>query len=362
MKGELMAAEIDGGKWKKTQERHRRWWRREGVIITCWTPFLSAPPPQPDLGETVEERWLDIDRLSARVGRDASHALYPADTAPIANFAGWGPGCLATYLGSRPKFAEDTVWFFPREDKPESWPEFRFDPENEWWRLHEATLRRLVRESEGRYLIGCPDLVENLDILCSLRDGQEVMMDMIEKPEWVSERIRQINAVWFAAYERIWNIIKAGDGSGAYHAFGIWGDGKTAKLQCDSSAMISEDMFDEFVVPALSEQAAWLDNAVYHLDGTQALRHLDSLLAIPGLDAIEWTPQAGIEGGGDKRWYDVIRRIIEAGKAVMTVHVAAADVIPLLDAVGPRGIFLHVNDVNTAGELDALAEEVHRRF
>jgi hypothetical protein len=280
----------------------------------------------------------------------------------MANFTGWGPGCLATYLGSRPKFAEDTVWFFPREDEPELWPEFRFDPENRWWRLHEATLARLVRESGGRYLVGCPDLVENLDILCSLRDGQAIMMDMIEKPEWVSERIRQINDVWFAAYERIFDIIKADDGSCAYHAFGIWGDGKTAKLQCDASAMISEDMFDEFVVPALSEQAAWLDNTVYHLDGTQALRHLDSLLAIPGLDAIEWTPQASIEGGGDKRWHEVIRRILDAGKAVMTVHVAAADVIPLLDAVGPRGVFLHVNDLKTAEELDSLAEEVHRRF
>ncbi len=254
MKGEAMAGEIDGGKWKETQERHRQWWRREGVIITRWTPFVSAPPPPPDPGDTVEARWLDIERVSARIAREAPCTGYPADMAPMANFVGWGPGCLATYLGSRPKFAEDTVWFFPREDDPELWPEFRFDPENEWWCLHEATLGRLVRESEGRYLVGCPDLVENLDILCSLRDSQEIMMDMIEKPEWVSERIRQINAVWFAAYGRIFDIIKAGDGSSAYHAFGIWGDGKTAKLQCDASAMISEDMFDEFVVPALYEQ------------------------------------------------------------------------------------------------------------
>ena len=106
--------------------------------------------------------------------------------------------------------------------------------------------------------------------------------------------------------------------------------------------MISDEMFDSLVVPSLVEQTRWLDHSVYHLDGTQALHHLDSLCAIPRLDAIEWTPQAGIEGGGDPRWYGIYRKILDAGKSVMAVHVSAKDVIPLLDAVGPDGIFLHI--------------------
>jgi len=359
-----VTAGIAGGKWKKTQERHRAWWKREGVILSRWAPFVATPQgiPGPAGGASVEDRWTDIDIVSGRVAYEADYTEYPADMAPIVDFMGWGPGCLATYLGSEPGFAEGTVWFFPRKDRIEDWPSLKFDPENKWWKLHEATLSRLVAESKGRYLIGCPDLVENLDTLCSLRDGQEIMMDMIERPEWVEEKIREINTVWFEAYDRIWNIIKAEDGSSAYNAFGLWGDGKTAKLQCDASAMISQDMFDRFVVPSLSEQASRLDNAVYHLDGTQAIRHLDSLLAIEGLDAIEWTPQAGIEGGGDRRWYDMYRKILDAGKSVMTVHVDAADVIPLLDAVGPNGIFLHIMDLNTPGELETIAGEVHKRF
>jgi hypothetical protein len=73
------------------------------------------------------------------------------------------------------------------------------------------------------------------------------------------------------------------------------------------------------------------------------MHHLDSLLEIEELDAIEWTPQAGIPGGGDPRWYDLYRRILAAGKGVQAVGVAPAEVIPLLDAVGPAGMYLMVS-------------------
>ncbi len=43
------------------------------------------------------------------------------------------------------------------------------------------------------------------------------------------------------------------------------------------------------------------------------------LLAIEPLDAIEWTPQAGIEPGGNRRWHDLYRRILAAGKSVQVL-------------------------------------------
>ena len=46
-----------------------------------------------------------------------------------------------------------------------------------------------------------------------------------------------------------------------------------------------DDMFRRFVVPALTEQCEWLDNSMYHLDGTQCIDKLDPLLAIEALAA-----------------------------------------------------------------------------
>ena len=104
--------------------------------------------------------------------------------------------------------------------------------------------------------------------------------------------------------------------------------------------MISPEMFREFVVPALTEQCAWLDYSLYHLDGTTALHHLDSLLKIEPLDAIEWTPQAGLPGGGSPQWYDIYRRIKAAGKSVQAIRVDPEEVAPLIDAVGGEGLYI----------------------
>ena len=154
-------------------------------------------------------------------------------------------------------------------------------------------MRQTVEWSRGRYLAGCPDLVEGLDILASLRASEPLLCDLVERPAEVEARLAEIQQAWFEVYARIYEIIRQPDGSSAFHAFYLWGPGKTAKLQCDISAMISPRMFKRFMVPILNQQCAWLDQALYHLDGHQCLVHLDALLSIEGLDAIEWTPDPG---------------------------------------------------------------------
>jgi hypothetical protein len=235
------------------------------------------------------------------------------------------------------------VWFHPCLEEtaaPERLPPLRFDPASPWWRITEDILRRCVELARGKYLVTCPDLIENVDVLSSLRGARTLLLDMGERPGWVEQKVWEINEVWFAAYQRIYDLIKLDDGSSTFGAFYIWGPGKTAKVQCDASAMFSPKMYRRFVVPALTAQCEWLDNSLYHLDGTQAMVHLDALLEIAPLDAIEWTPQAGIETGGHPRWYDLYRRVLAAGKSVQVVSVEPHEVLPLLDAIGNQGVYI----------------------
>jgi ABC-type sugar transport system ATPase subunit len=111
-------------------------------------------------------------------------------------------------------------------------------------------------------------------------------------------------------------------------------------------------------VPALTAQCKWLDHSLYHLDGTQAIVHLDTLLQIEPLDAIEYTPQAGIETGGHKRWHEMYRRILAAGKSVQVVNVEIPEVMPLLDALGPKGVYLLIQfkDEREAEQVQKLVE------
>ena len=333
--------------WGQTKQRFIKWWNREGLLVGMYgAPETArclhesvAPPARP---ATLEEYYTDAAFRAAQNHYRLSRSIFPLDVLPSAT-TNLGPGSLALLLGARPGFSEDTVWFHPcieQEREPERLPPLRFDPEHPWWRATEAIIRRCAELARGKYLVGCPDLIENVDVLASLRGIETLLMDMIARPEWVEQKVWEVNDVWFAAYDRIYDLIKLEDGSSTFGPFHIWGPGKVAKVQCDASVLFSPKMYRRFVVPALTAQCEWLDHSLYHLDGTQALVHLDALLAIERLDAIEWTPQAGIETGGHQRWHDLYRRVLAAGKSVQVLNVEPDEVMPLLDAIGPKGVYI----------------------
>lgn len=351
--------------WEDTKQHFIDWWNHDGLVLGMWgAPPCDAMPHEdclsPPNPKSVRDAYGDGELRAQRNHYVLAHQSFPADVLPISD-TDIGPGSLALFLGSNPGFSPATVWFEPLIhdcDKPEDWAPFQFDEWNEWWRVTATTLKACAERARGKYLVGCPDLVENVDILAALRDPQTLLVDMIERPEWVERKISEINQVWFEVYRRIYDIIHLPDGSSAFGAFRIWGPGKTAKVQCDACAMFSPAMFRRFVVPSLTRQCQWLDNVMYHLDGTQAICHLDALLAMEGLDAIEWTPQAGIEGGGHPRWFEMYKRILGAGKSIQVVGVNRHEIKPLLDAVGGKGVYVmtHLSSPSEAEDIMNMVE------
>lgn len=347
--------------WERAKEHHLAWWRGEGFVISGgWATKPGRPWEQtrdPGPATSLTQRYTDASWRAEHAHHQIAQRCLTGDLVPLVS-TDIGPGSLATFLGSEPELAEDTVWYQPCIEDPESSPPLAFDPENRWWRIHEGVIRACVERSRGRYFVGCPDLIENLDTLASLRGTQTVLMDLIERPDWVHARLGEINQAFFAAYQRIYDLIAHPDGSAAWGAFGLWAPGKMAKVQCDISAMLSPRMFGQFVAPSLEEQSRWLDYSMFHLDGADCIPHLDRLLAIESLDAIEWTPNPGVPRGDDPYWFPMYRRILEAGKSVQMVSVSQHQVVPILDALGPRGLYLMLDDITSADQLYALERAV----
>jgi 5-methyltetrahydrofolate--homocysteine methyltransferase len=85
-------------------------------------------------------------------------------------------------------------------------------------------------------------------------------------------------------------------------------------VECDVICLLGPRHARRFVLPAIAEEAAYLDHCIFHLDGPAALVHLDDLLAIPAIDAIQWVP-----GDGQPRspqWMDLLQKIQAAGKGL----------------------------------------------
>lgn len=357
--------------WEQTRERITAWWTGEGMVLSVTarrdTGLQSRDETQAPFyylmagldiydhylnPQNLVDSWVNPVKRAQAAARNLEGIYFGGEAIPFFD-THIGPGSLATFIGSTPRFAEETVWYEPVITDPDNHPPLCFDPENPWYLKQKALLEAGMEVSQGRYLVGMPDLIENLDTLASLRDSQLVMMDMVERPAFVKQRIAEINQVFFEVFDRYFEIIRDPWGGNIFSAFAIWGPGKTAKVQCDAAAMISPQMFAEFVAPALTEQCAWLDYSMYHLDGTQAVPILDTLLAIEPLNAIEWTPQISLPQGGDPMWYDLYRKILEAGKCVQAISVRPDEVIPLINAVGTKGLF-----ILTSVESEAQAREI----
>lgn len=348
--------------WKTDWDVARRaltdWWHGKGLALHITAPKeepweeIPAPAPPPDL----QTRWLDpVYRVQSEMYR-LSRTFFGGVAYPMFN-ANIGPGSLGLFLGSEGRLAETTVWYEPSILNPDDHPPLRFDTNNLWFRRHVALLEEARKYADGRYLLAFPDLIENLDTLAQLRGPEQTLVDMLERPDWVCARIAEINQAFFECFDVLWQMLRDPWGGNGFHAFQLWGPGKTAKVQCDFSCMISPAMFRRFVMPAMEEQCAWLDYAMYHLDGTQALPQLDNLLNMEHVRAIEWTPQAGLPRGGSPEWYDLYQRIKAAGKSVQAVEVAYEDVEPLIDAVGAEGMFI-MTYANTEEAARRLLERV----
>ncbi len=82
-----------------------------------------------------------------------------------------------------------------------------------------------------------------------------------------------------------------------------------------------------------------LERSIFHLDGPDAVKHLDALLEIPELDAIQWVPGAGKPPA--LGWLPLLRRVQAAGKSL---HISSPpeDVEALAEALAPQGLMISV--------------------
>ena len=228
------------------------------------------------------------------------------------------PNCLALFLGCPGVEGEGTVWcdpVIPRDSggAPAEY-DFACDESNFYWDFCRRLGQEQLELGRDKFLVEFPDLIEGLDTLAAMRGTEELLSDLLERPDWVQACLRRISDLYFEYYDRLYDMLRDEVGGSIFWA---WAPGRMSKFQCDISAMISPPMFGEFMVPVLTEMCERVDWCMYHWDGPGALPHLDHLLSIDALDMIQWTPGAADEPTHNPRWWPYYHRIVDAGKTVL---------------------------------------------
>ena len=263
----------------------------------------------------MEDKYQNPQRIVDRYRYFCQTHAFLGESFPNLNID-FGPGSLASYLGSEIGFKEDTVWFNKCLDGWDGVPKLTFDPENKWFKKHLQLAKDCQALAGDDFYVDMPDLMENIDVLASLRGAQDILFDLLDEPEMIGERIQEVTDIYYEYYDRFYDVIKDEEGGNAYTVFQIWGPGRTVKLQCDFSAMMSPEDFRKYIQPSLRSQSENVDHVLYHLDGPAAIKHMDALMEIEGIDALQWTSGDAGPDGPLPDWDVIYDKAIAAGKSI----------------------------------------------
>ena len=348
----------------QTAERFEAWWHREMIdrppVTLDVKPSRPADEPEADHA-SLEERWLDVEYQVDRIIAHLERRDFVGDALPIL-MPNVGPEITSTLLGAELEFGETTSWSQPIVHEPDDWREIANRPTdfgNRYWRAIEDMTRLALDKCDGRYLVGVADLHGNYDMIAGLREPEMLCLDMVDCPELVDAAAKRASEVMVEAFHRNYAPIAA-SGMGSTTWCPLYHAGPAYVPSCDFWCMLGDEHARKFVLPRILEEMQPLERSIFHLDGPQAHRHLDLLLEIDDLDAIQWV--YGVGAGPAADWIDTYRRILDGGKAAQVIADTPEDALTVLDAVGPRGIWLTLQrPVDTTHEANAFLDEVAKR-
>ena len=337
--------------------RMEAWW--EGQIIDRPAILLTAPKPNPrplpqKQHATLRDWWMDVEYVVECGAITAENTYWAGDGLPMF-WPNLGPEILSACMGCPLTFGESTSWTTPILHDWNDIPKLRIDPDSEYLRTLLAMLRLGLDVGRGKFVVGLTDIHPGADLAASFRDPQQLCVDLVDVPEKVHELNRQIFWSFFDLYEMQRRILlEAGQTCTSAWLPLYCTDGRYYIPSCDFSIMLSTAMYREFFLPELLAEIAWLDRSIYHLDGPGALRHLDTLLDIPKLDAIQF-----VYGDGAKpasRWMHVFKKIQDAGKNIhVTIEPWEVDVF--MENLRPEGVMLQTVAASVA-EADAILARI----
>lgn len=304
--------------YKPDLEDAKRYWRAywQGEIIDrplaavkAFKDIRNAPPwPRAvnGLGNT--------DAALAEWNDWAARVAWLGEAMPFLN-PNFGPDMFAAWLGGQLEHSslsdEPTTWAVPVVN---DWDNHDLEhPRGIWWERMLDFMRKAADATRGKAIVGVPDLHSNMDALAALRGPENLCLDILETPGKIDLAMHSMRRAYrpiFEALESAGEMIQRG-----YIGWvPFYCEQRFACIQCDFICMISPEHFRRWILPALEEEATYLDHCVFHLDGPGALVHLDDILAISNVDVIQWIPGAG--SPPQIEWMDLLMQIQKAGKGL----------------------------------------------
>ena len=314
-----MPVHFDKDRLQRVIDAHTRWWNGtlDRPLVSVTIPDAYGVPPlaaAPMLSQkTCADFSFTPEQVIDAIYERLSRCDFCGDAFPFVNFDAFGPGVLAAMCGARLDNSSGSVWFWPDRERELADIHVRYDPENIWTQRIKALYRAGLEKWNGTVVMGLPDLGGVMDVAATFRGSENLLMDLYDDPDEVKRLCREVQDAWYAAYDDLSAALAPQ--RALSHWSGLVSREPSYITQCDFCYMIGNPMFREFVLDTLREDVQRLTHTIYHLDGVGQLNHLDDILAIENLSAVQW-----VYGDGKPsavHWLDVYEKIAAAGKGMM---------------------------------------------
>jgi len=285
-----------------------------------------------------EDYCLDNEYRTEEAAHYMENTVFYSESMPV-YMPNMGPEIISAWAGCPYHFGEHTTWTDPCLFDWEK-DSTVIDMNHPLAKKLDSFTKLLIEKAKGNFIVGLSDFHPGGDHVAALRDPQVLAIDMLEYPDQVKAKLASSYKEYYAVYDYYVGLLKK-----AKMHIASWLPITSEKTMYtpsnDFSCMISKEMFDEFFLDDIAAECRYYGNSIYHLDGPGAIRHLNSLLAIPELNAIQWVPGAG--RGECARWIDLYKRIQSAGKSLMVYPASLDELKLIMDNLSSWGLCIVVN-------------------
>lgn len=364
---------FDKERYAKIAEDFELWWEHKlerpiiQVTLTNTSNALTGDffgsNYRRDILSAMYNMELSVSEAVQRIDDAYSNVEFYGDAFPV--FYMRPTGIMGSFLGQSHSINENlgTVWFFNEEKEPKELEEVQQLKLNREIPLFQRSIeltKEVQKHFEGKVAVGVPDLGGVYDILASIVDSNILLVDLCEEEDDVIKAAWNIHEEFKKALDDFQSVIDPS----AIPGYTCWATMLSQKpyfvLQNDFSAMISNEMFEDFYLPILQKECQYIPRTIYHLDGPGAVRHLDSLLSVPELDGVQWLNGAGAPGLD--KWPDIYKKIKAAGKLCQVFINGAEELHYIDDIVDIIGTakdlcFICTGDSKDKGKFDAYIEK-----
>jgi hypothetical protein len=300
--------------------------------------------------ESLKDRWLDVGYRALRDAERVNNTHYLGDAIPTV-FPNLGPEILSSWCGCGYEFGEETTWSEPCIlDWEKDYDNAVLDTNHPLYKKTVEYTKLLLELCKDKFVVGFTDLHPGADHVAALRGPDMMAMDLLDNPEYIKRKLKDSEREFFKVYDYFYDLIK----SKSKYVSGwiaMVSDEKFHIPSNDFSIMVSNQMFEDIFLESIINECKRMDKTIYHLDGPGALRHLDSLLDIKELNAIQWVCGAGNEGF--HKWVNVYQKI-QSKKKGIALHVHVSELPMVFEALKPEGIWFEhiwgIEDMDTAKE------------